>query len=415
MDDRITLTKYLSVIQNFDKTEEYFNIYKEACRIDVETLWWKHKQHEAKESGVMTEEAEGIIQKAVKTLKEWWEKVVHWFFGLFKFLPRFIQKFFTMFSTLSSKFRDYKSKSGALLNKIKSKYSGEDGVSTAWEAWMVDSNSKYGRSNGAFNFKATLETSKSIKLSGEYIYKKEKEFDRASDGDMVLKLASRCAENIVKLQYQGVTLFPEGAEVPHTGIQDHLTGKLKSEYTGGRNKGNSLLAILYNTEKLIDVPVTVKMPAALVDLPKDFAKLSDCMDGFFRETDAMKKRSSRKDRIEDLRLYKWLKEYREKVLGTNEDKEYDFTKASFSQDEKELKRGIEVLEEVKEKIKKMDEESELESGHSTTQTMLDSLNTMAKIQALFLDNISTLYQLVLDSLDLRFKIIESFESFLGNK
>ena len=419
--NRITLNEYLGAIKNFDKTYEYFNIYKEACRIDIESLWNQHQEHVIKENHLITEESKdegpvGAFQKGMKTLKSWWDKIVKWFLGLFRFFPRFLKKFFTMFSTFAIKFRDYKSKTDQLADRIKGAYSGDNPIDAAWAEWMASSNTKFKRPTSAFKYKPEFSVNKKIQmmLIAQYSYQPEKEFKESGEEDMVLKLANRCGSNIIKLLHQGVDLFLEG-EIPETGIQSRLEGKLKDEYKDGRNKGNSLLALLYNTEKLIDIPVTVKMPNVLTELPKDFSTLARKMDSFFRRTEDGKKQLSRVDRIEDLEIYKFLKEYRQKINKEYTYEEYEFTKANYSQDQKDLKEGIEKLQELTEKVKKMDEESEVKSGQSTTQNMLESLNCMARTQSLLLDNVATLYQLILDSFDLRFKIIESFNKFLDDK
>ena len=79
-------------------------------------------------------------------------------------------------------------------------------------------------------------------------------------------------------------------------------------------------------------------------------------------------------------------------------------------------QSIEKLKEMTEKVEQMkNSDTEIKSGQSTTQNMLDALNCMARTQSLFLDNISTLYQLILDSFTLRFEIIKSITRFVEGK
>lgn len=411
--NRITLNKYISMIQNFDRTKEYFDIYKEACKIDLNTVWTQHRAYYSEQTGIKTEEGEiiGSFQKGLNTLKSWWEKIVKWFLGLFKFLPKFLKKFFNMFSNFSMNFTKYKNKTSDLYAKIKERYAGDSAVSTAWEEWTKETETKYKRKSSAFNYKQKFEPNKSIHMmiAAQYVYHSDKEYS-SEDGDSVLNYANKCAEKITKLLHQGVDLFLDG-EVPETGIQNMLDGKLRLQYKDGRGKGNSLLAILYNTEKLIDTPVTVKMPSLLIDLPKDFNDLTNKMDDFFKNSSAKKNVT----RVEDLEIYKFLKDYRNKVNKEYTLKEYELTKATFTADERELKDGVEKLEDIIDKVKDLSNDSELKSSQSSTQTMLETLNCMARAQALFLDNISTLYQLVIDSFELRFKIIDSFNKFLDSK
>lgn len=414
---RVTLNEYMNLIKNFDKSEEYFNIYKEACRIDIGTVWKERQKFIEENNEVVLEDAQGIFQKGVDTLKKWWDQIVKWFFGLWKLFPRFLKKFFTLFSTLAQSLRDYKSKTLELVSKVKEKFTGDSGVSDCWAEWEVAAKNKFKRSSGAFKYADKFEVNKKINMmiTAQYSYQKAKEIPNAPEEDMVLKLANRCGEGILKLLHQGVDLFLEG-EIPETGIQNQLDGKLSTEYKNSRDKGNSLLALLYNTEKLIDVPITVKMPNVLVELPKDFGELTRKMDDFFRKTNEGKATPSRPDRIEEFPVYKFLKEYRSKVNKEFTYSEYEFTKASFKQDEKELNEGIEKLKEMTEKVEQMkNSDTEIKSGQSTTQNMLDALNCMARTQSLFLDNISTLYQLILDSFTLRFEIIKSITRFVEGK